>query len=241
MKLPRLIPSIVVVVAAFLASALFCDASEAQEKLAPDIVIPAQLPQGHPRIYAFESDRESLLKKIRETKWAGDMYARLEREVKRHTIFHAKNNAVPLSERSGNAKYPTVRLAAGRVGNGTEQKLEELIPFGDGNLKLNRDGKTVDVPFDETGLAFENENMTILNLALRAAIVYYFTGDEAHAKFAADILWVFVRGAAQQEQINPEDVAPNEKGEVSSHGFLSYETLGDGQEPQRDAPASESP
>ena len=66
MKLPRLIPSIVVVVAAFLASALFCDASEAQEKLAPDIVIPAQLPQGHPRIYAFESDRESLLKKIRK-------------------------------------------------------------------------------------------------------------------------------------------------------------------------------
>ena len=231
-----------------------CPADDAPAMSAvPDIAIPAQLPQGHPRIYAFESDRESLRKKIHETRWAGDMYARLEREVKpyverhktdpdwiigrmrmnwadgrRHTIFHAKNNAIPLAERSGNAKYPTVRLAAGRVGNGTEQKIEDLILFDDGNLKLLRDGMLTDVPFDETGLAFENENMTILNLALRAAIVYYFTGDEAHAKFAADILWVFVRGAAQQEQINPEDVAPNEKGEVSSHGFLSYETLGDG-------------
>ena len=233
--------------------ALTCPADDVSVPFTPDIMIPAQLPQGHPRIYAFESDRENLLKKIRETNWAGDMYSRLEREVKpyvdrhktdpdwiigrmqmnwedgkHHTIFHAKNNAIPLAERSGNAPYPTVRLAAGRVGNGTEQKIEDLVPFGDGNLKLMKDGKLTDVPFDETGLAFENENMTILNLALRAAIVYYFTGDEAHAKFAADILWVFVRGAAQQEQINPEDIAPNEKGEVSSHGFLSYETLGDG-------------
>ena len=240
--------------AAFLPVAPVCMADDAPVAPAtPDIAIPAELPQGHPRIYAFESDRESLLKKIRETQWAGDMSARLEREVKpyverhkndpdwivgrlrmnwtdgrRHTVFHAKNNALPLAERSGNAKYPTVRLAAGRVGNGTEQKIEDLIPFDDGDLKLMRDGKQVDVPSDESGLAFENENMTILNLALRAAIVYYFSGDEAHAKFAADILWVFVRGAAQQEQINQEDVAPNEKGEVSSHGFLSYETLGDG-------------
>ena len=55
---------------------------------APDIAIPAELPQGHPRIYAFESDRENLLKKIRETKWAGDMYARLEREVKPYVERH---------------------------------------------------------------------------------------------------------------------------------------------------------
>ncbi|MBQ7730477.1 MAG: heparinase II/III family protein [Lentisphaeria bacterium] len=251
MKLPGLIYA-VFVLAGLLLAAPFCMAADAPEKAAPDIAIPAQLPQGHPRIYATAADREALQRKIETCKWAGDMYAKLEREVKpyverhrtdpdwivsrmqmnwedgrRHTIFHAKNNAVPLAGRSGNAAYPTVRVAAGRVGNGTEQKLEDLIPFGDGNLKLARDGKTVDVPFDETGLAFENENMTILNLAFRAAIVYYFTGDEAYAKFAADILWVFVRGTAQQEQLNPEDVAPNEKGEVSMHGFLSYETLGD--------------
>lgn len=251
MKLPSLIHA-VFAVAGFLLAVPFCMAADAPGKAAPDIAIPAQLPQGHPRIYATAAGREALQRKIETCKWAGDMYAKLEREVKpyverhrndpdwivsrmqmnwedgrRHTVFHAKNNAVPLAGRSGNAKYPTVRVAAGRVGNGTEQKLEDLIPFGDGNLKLARDGKTVDVPFDETGLAFENENMTILNLALRSAIVYYFTGDEAYAKFAADILWVFVRGAAQQEQLNPEDVAPNEKGEVSMHGFLSYETLGD--------------
>ena len=249
----KLQPTLLSLIVSLVLVALTCPADDVSVAFTPDIMIPAQLPQGHPRIYAFESDRENLLKKIRETNWAGDMYSRLEREVKlyverhktdpdwiigrmqmnwedgkHHTIFHAKNNAVPLAERSGNAPYPTVRLAAGRVGNGTEQKIEDLVPFGDGNLKLMKDGKLTDVPFDETGLAFENENMTILNLALRAAIVYYFTGDEAHAKFAADILWVFVRGAAQQEQINPEDIAPNGKGEVSSHGFLSYETLGDG-------------
>ena len=210
-------------VAGLLLAVPFCVAADAPEKAAPDIVIPAQLPQGHPRIYATAAERDKLLEKIKTCKWAGDRYARLEREVKpyverhktdpdwiisrmqmnwedgkRHTIFHAKDNAVPLAGRSGNAKYPTVRVAAGRVGNGTEQKLEELTPFGDGNLKLTRDGKSVDVPFDETGLAFENENQVILELALRAAIVYYFTGDEAYAQFAADVLWVFVRGAAQQ-------------------------------------------
>ena len=50
--------------------ALTCPADDVSVASTPDIMIPAQLPQGHPRIYAFESDRENLLKKIHETKWA---------------------------------------------------------------------------------------------------------------------------------------------------------------------------
>ena len=78
----KLQPTLLSLIVSLVMVALTCPADDVSVAFTPDIMIPAQLPQGHPRIYAFESDRENLLKKIHETKWAGDMYSRLEREVK---------------------------------------------------------------------------------------------------------------------------------------------------------------
>jgi len=138
-------------------------------------------------------------------------------EILHQSVFGQKNS---IGERSGNAEFPTVRLAAGRVGNGARPKIEDIIPYSDEFVTQIHDGKAVPTAWDKTGLVIEECNWDILRLAYRAAIVYYVSGDEDYAKFAADIIWVFCRGAAQQEQVNPD-----EKG--GSMGFLSYETPGD--------------
>ncbi|MFN5913642.1 MAG: heparinase II/III family protein, partial [Chitinophagaceae bacterium] len=64
----------------------------------------------------------------------------------------------------------------------------------------------------------DNINQKINQLALDAAIVYWLEGDAAYAKFAADILSQWARGAYYQSPI---------KGPCRT-GFLSIQTLGDG-------------
>ena len=130
-------------------------------------------------------------------------------------------NTIP--RREGNAPYPTVRVAYHRVGqplNPTPLHWEMLQPYGCGDLPILTNNRWKLIPFEETFLGAEHVNQTILELAYRAAIVYYFTEENKYAKFSADIIWTFIRGASYQLQLNPHE-------ETNSMGYLSYETLGD--------------
>ncbi len=164
-------------------------------------------------------------------------------EGRRYTRFYTDNtNFIP--RREGNAKYPTVRLTYGRAASNSTPlpPLDKLLPYGDGSLVKPR-GQAQDivkwtdttvsifsrlgneepydiVPFNQTGLGTETVHRAFVHLAWKSAVLYYFTADKRYAKLSADILWVFARGAAQQEQVNPDQ-------EGGVNGFLSWETLGD--------------
>jgi len=200
--------------------------------------------EDHPRVFATRQDRDALMKKIETSEWAKKTYQDLKNKVdplvkrhetdpqyavsrlqmnwedgKRHTHFWGGANKI--ARREGNAPYPTVRVAYGRVGAGGRPSYDRLEPYGDGSLTMNRDGKWQKVPFEDTGLGAEDVNMDILDDAYRAAVVYYFTGEKKYAKFAADLIWTVIRGASYQVQLNPDDA------KVNPFGYLSYETLGD--------------
>lgn len=203
-----------------------------------------KLPEGHPRIFAKPQDKTMLQEKIRDVKWAKEIYEKdikgkvapyVERhktdpswiisrmqmnwkEGKHYTQYKARNNTI--LEGTGNAPYPTVRLAASRVSNGNSANIDITTPYTGDMIAQVHDGKMEKVPWKKSGLTVECINHDILELAYFASIVYYMEEDESFAKFAADIIWTFCRGAAQQEQINPDE-------KINSHGFLSYETLGD--------------
>lgn len=221
----------------------------------------------HPRIFVTDADRPMLQAKIRTVSWAGALYEDIKREVdpimkiheqnpgyvisrmqmhwepgKHYTHFYTQGNYIP--RRSGNAKYPTVRLTYGRAASHSVPlaPLDKIIPYGDGSLTipagtktsiykitehgddmLSRLGSTVKydtVAFDHTGLGTEVVNRAFIQLAWKASVLYYFTYDKRYARLAADILWTFVRGAAQQLPVNPDE-------QGGSNGYLSYETLGD--------------
>ena len=142
-----------------------------------------------------------------------------------HFFSNTETDGEPnaISRREGHAPYPTVRVAYSRVGrpfNPPPQNFEMLEPYGHGALPIWEHDQWEVRPFEQTYLGAEHVNQTILELAYRAAIVYYFTEDKNYAKFAADIIWTFIRGASYQLQIDPHE-------EFNSMGYLSYETLGD--------------
>jgi hypothetical protein len=203
------------------------------------------LSEAHPRVFATEREREALRKKLQEVPWARSMYLELKADVdplvqqtakdrgfavsrlqmnwddgSRFTDFYTEGNFV--TRREGNAPYPTVRVTYARAATGSTPlaPLDKVVPYGGGTLPLFKDGAWTQVPFTQTGLGTETFNQAILEDAYRAAIVYYITGDKSYARFAADILWVFVRGASYQNQLNPQEG-------YDSNGYLSYETLGD--------------
>lgn len=200
----------------------------------------------HPRVFATSKDRAELAGKIERVAWAKRIYdsirARVDPLVDRHqsdpqfvvsrlqmhwddgkhyTRFFTEGNFIP--RREGNATYPTVRLMYGRSAKDSippPGDLSKLQPYGNGDLPRLKDGVWETVPFEKTQLGAEDVNKTLINHAYHASIVYYLTGDKRYAKFAADIIWTFVRGAAQQEPVNPDtDGGPS--------GYLSWETLGD--------------
>lgn len=166
---------------------------------------------------------------------------------KRYTHFYTDGNFIP--RREGNAKYPTVRVTYGRAASNSVPlaPLDKIIPYGDGSLTkpvsvergiVKIDDKTMDmlsrlgmqepfdtVPFTKTGLGTETVNRAFIHLAWKSSILYYLTDNKDYAKLTADILWNFVRGASQQEEVNPDWEIKNDQ--LCHNGYLSYETLGD--------------
>ncbi len=166
---------------------------------------------------------------------------------KRYTRFYTEGNYV--TRREGNAKYPTVRVTYGRAASNSVPlaPLDKIIPYGDGSLtkpahtklgivkltevpnnELSNLGTETPydiVPFTKTGLGTETVNRAFVQLAWKSSILYYLTEEKKYAKLAADILWNFVRGASQQEQLNPDWEEVHQGG--SMNGYLSFETLGD--------------
>jgi hypothetical protein len=199
----------------------------------------------HPRVFATDSDRAPLLEKVREVPWAHALLGGLKTDVdqilaanggdrgflpsrlqmnwetgKRYTDFYTQGNFIPV--RKGDAPFPTVRVTYARAATGSTPlcPYDRMTAYGDGPLPKLVDGKWVQIPFAETGLGTETFNEAILREAYRASILYYLTGEKKYARFAADILWTFVRGASYQKQVNPEE-------DYDANGFLSWETLGD--------------
>lgn len=164
-----------------------------------------------------------------------------------YTDFYANDNFI--KRREGNAKYPTVRVTYGRAASNSApaMPLDKIIPYGNGALTkpakeqlgivkitengsdvLSNIGQKIDcdtIPFEKTGLGTETINRSFAHLAWKSSILYYLTGEKKYAKLAADILWTFVRGASQQQQVNPDWEKYNK--DICMNGYLSYETLGD--------------
>lgn len=210
-----------------------------------------KISNSHPHIMVQTEDREKILKKIAEHEWAGKLYADLKKRIapyverhskepdwilsrylmnrvpgKRYTDFISDADGTQLIAYSGDAPYPTVRVAPhkrppiSKDGYTYKQPtIEELIPNDTSMLMY----MTVNSPdrrkeWADPQTFVDNINQRINELALDAAIIYWLDGDTNYARFAADILSQWARGAYHQNPI---------QGPCRT-GFLSIQTLGDG-------------
>lgn len=109
----------------------------------------------HPRVFVTIDDRPSVLEKVKNVNWTKNLYDALKAEVdpivaihrknpsfvisrmqmhwepgKRYTHFYTEGNFIP--RRTGNAKYPTVRVTYGRAASNSVPlaPLDKIISYG---------------------------------------------------------------------------------------------------------------
>lgn len=112
----------------------------------------------------------------------------------------------------GDAPVPTVRMPGMRTWNKYYNvPLEDRQPYNETGdmLGLNRQNPSappVLVPYKESGHMVRGNNVEILTLAENAAFVYWVTGEEKFARFAADIFNTWLIGTYYMNPIlDPEN------------------------------------
>lgn len=145
---------------------------------------------------------------------------------RRYTRAFSDDAGTALVGFGGDAPFPTVRVSTHKRGpvapDGHGYRMppiEEMVPYDTSRtMLLQRETDPRIRERVDPGAMIDRLNGRINDLALDAAIVYWLTGDEAHARFAADILAQWARGAYHQQPV---------EGPCRT-GYLSIQSIGDG-------------
>ena len=162
-----------------------------------------------------------------EPDWILDRYLMNRIPGKRYTRFISDKEGTQLIGYEGDAPVPTVRVSPHKRSPITPQgrayvvpEIEDVVPK-DTSMTMNllnpgtQEYERVDPQAFVAAI-----NCKINTLAYEASVIYWLTGDEKYAKFAADILNQWVSGVVYQEPID----GPGRT------GFLDIQTLGDEKE-----------
>lgn len=162
-----------------------------------------------------------------EPDWILDRYLMNRIPGKRYTRFISDKEGTQLIGYEGDAPVPTVRVSPHKRSPITPQgrayvvpEIEDVVPK-DTSMTMNllnpgtQEYERVDPQAFVAAI-----NGKINTLAYEASVIYWLTGDEKYAKFAADILNQWVSGVVYQEPID----GPGRT------GFLDIQTLGDEKE-----------
>ncbi len=150
----------------------------------------------------------------------------LMNRVEGHRYTHAYDDGTGhyLVKFSGDAPVPTVRVSTHKRNPVTESgapyirpSIEELVPNDTSRFIWALNTETNEKDFIDPQQFVSSINGEINELALSAAIIYWLKGDESYARFAADILNQWARGAFYQEPVIG----------ACRTGFLDIQTLGD--------------
>jgi hypothetical protein len=143
---------------------------------------------------------------------------------KRYTRAFADNGGQKIIRWEGDAPEPTIRISGylrspvtPKGGSYRIPSLEELIPNDTSRLMSLLNLETNEKELIDPQQFVPAINGDINDLALEAAIIYWLRGEEKYAKFAADIINQWAKGAYYQEPI----IGP------CRTGFLDIQTLGD--------------
>lgn len=207
--------------------------------------------QEHPVIYASASDKATILQKIADEEWAKEAFTKIRgnvekyadrhtadpqwiisrlamywKEGERYTQCYLKNQNWDRGE--GDAPVPTVRMPGMRTWNKYYNvPLEDRQPYNETGdmLGLNRQNPSappVLVPYKESGHMVRGNNVEILTLAENAAFVYWVTGEEKFARFAADIFNTWLIGTYYMNPILDPEKSTGGTGGWEPGGICGY-------------------
>jgi hypothetical protein len=215
--------------------------------------VPVVTVRPHPCIYGTDSTRQALIEKVSNVDWAASVFKRIKDSVDSYVDQHVTDpewmvsrlqmhwktkyantyvNGSHWSHGDGEAPVPTVRFAGERDWNSPymRPKLEELQPYSDDERGIwaqngEKEGKPWEwAPYKNTGHMIESINANIIGLAEKSAFLYWYTGEEKYAKFAADVIWPYVEGMYYRS--NPITVEDHSKAGII--GLATFEVIHEG-------------
>lgn len=221
---------------------------------AQPIPLPADLPQGRPRLMGKPENKPVLEKALKKEAWAQEVMkgilARIDPYVDKtqeepdwvysRLMMYWKSKATHVyirggvySHAEGEAPVPTVRFGSTRGVRSPYKRpqLEDIIPYMDdtkGVYFLNTSKEGSPLEWIEQGNIsdrnIENVNNEILRLGRDAAFVYWLNGDEKYATFAYDILNTYLTGLYYRNE--PVDL---ENGHAQTlAGLTTFEVIQEG-------------
>ncbi|HEX7754194.1 MAG TPA: hypothetical protein VF421_02525 [Niabella sp.] len=164
----------------------------------------------------------------KDPQWILSRYLMNRAPGKKYTRFYADPEGTALTGYAGNAAFPTVRVSSNKrppiTKEGYPYKLpaiEQLKPYDTAMLMLlEHAGPEPGKEWVDPQSFVEVLNGKINQLALEASVIFWLTGEQSYAAFAADILDQWAHGASQQFPVEG----------ACRTGFLSVQSLGDGQD-----------
>lgn len=207
--------------------------------------------EAHPRIYITNEARADFIQSIQETDWKAkivedkkgvlDKYlkycaddpkwlvSRLQMNWKtKHDKVYLKGGK--FSHSAGKAPVPTVRFSGTRdwATDYLSLPLEEIEPYFDDErgmfLRKKSTGEKEWVHPSKTGHIIEKTNEKIMNLVADAAFLYWLTGDEKYAEFAAPIYETYMKGMHYRDAPLDLDETPQQR----LSGLATFEVIHEG-------------
>lgn len=190
----------------------------------PIIPVPANLPQGHPRLLTTDAYKPMLEKQIAEELWSRQVLDGILNRIDPYVdktqkqsdwllsrlmmywTSHATNvyiNGGVYARADGEAPVPTVRFGSTRgVSSPIKRpKLEEIIPYMDDTKGIYfqntaKEGSPLEWVDQSSvsGANIESVNNEILRLGRDGAFIYWLTNDEKYGKFAYDVFSTYMTG-----------------------------------------------
>jgi len=214
------------------------------------IKIPEHLEAIHPRLLTSAKTGKSDLKKlISKEAWAKETYEKIKRDIDPYVIRHQSDSTWIVSRlqmywnghytdvfikngayayATGKAPVPTVRFTGTRdvATQYMTPRLEDIKPYMDQAGKIYLQNRAPGNPWEwveqsKTGRIIESINISIINKARDAAMIYWYTGDARYGKFAYDIFSTYTGGMYYRNE--PVDL--NNGHDQTLVGLSSFEVI----------------
>ncbi|WP_206667079.1 heparinase II/III domain-containing protein [Seonamhaeicola maritimus] len=205
----------------------------------------------HPRIYTTNLDKQAFLEKLENVAWKRELIDKKKQNLERYLNFvdinpewlvsrlqmnwKTKHNEVYLkggnfAYSKGTAPVPTVRFSGTRdwATDYKRPKLVDVEPYFDDSRGLyfehKKTGKKEWIHPSKSGHAIEKINQEIMQLVEDAAFLYWLTGEQKYADFAAPVFFTYIDGMFHRDA--PIDLKNSNQQNIS--GLATFEVIHEG-------------
>ncbi len=202
----------------------------------------------HPRIFIRTESKPQLEKSIAKVEWKKKLIEQKKEKLEKYIRFCEKDSlwlvsrlqmnwktmhsnvylkGGNFSHSDGKAPVPTVRFSGTRdwATDYATPSIEDVEPYFDdarGMFFTNKKtGEKEWVHPSKVGHGIEKINRSILSLVADAAFLYWYTGDEKYARFAAPVFFTYMEGMHYR---NPPEVLDGSNQQYIS-GLATFEVI----------------